>query len=141
MATVKILTQTVVCVCFRKLLTRWTTVSPGGKRAQVWSRRAALTQASSQVRWARWRRSCARLKLCSCTHSYCAPAQLMLYQCGSASCIDHLLPTPRLDTSFVSYLHYTHQGILLVGGGDSPSTAELVWYNQAIRIEYCKIHL
>ena len=109
------------------------TVSPGGKRARVWSRRAALTQASSQVRWG-W--SCARFKLCSCTHSHCAPAPLMLYQCVSASCIDQLLPTPRL-----SYLHYIHQGILLVGGGDSPGTAELVRYNQAMMIEYCKIHL
>ena len=54
---------------------------------------------------------------------------------------DHLLPTPRLDTSFVSYLHYIHQGILLVGGGDSPGTAELVRYNQAMMIEYCKKNL
>ena len=54
---------------------------------------------------------------------------------------DHLLPTPGLDTSFVSYLHNIHQGILLVGGGDSPSTAELVRHNQAIMIQYCKIHL
>ena len=92
---------------------------------------------TSQV--GRW--SCARFKLCSCTHSHCAPAQLMLYQCGSASCIEQLLPTPGLDTSYFSYLHYIHQGILLVGGGDSPSTAELVRYNQAMRIEYYKIRL
>ena len=98
----------------------------------VEARSAHTSFVTSQV--GRW--FCARLKLCSCTHSHCAPAPLMLYQCVSASCIDQLLPTPRL-----SYLHYIHQGILLVGGGDSPSTAELVQYKQAMMIQYCKIHL
>ena len=101
----------------------------------VEARSAHTSFVTSQV----GRLSCARFKLCSCTHSYWAPAQL--YRCGSASYIEHLLPTPRPDTSYFSYLHYIHQGILLVGGGDSPSTAELVRCNQEMMIEYCKKHL
>ena len=113
----------------------------GGKRAQVWSRRAALTQASSQVRWVgdlvRGSNYVNALVLIEHLRNWCCidvDASLTLNN-------EHLLPSPRLDTSIVSCLHYIFQGILLVGGGDSPSTAELVGYNRATMMEYCKIHL
>ena len=71
-------------------------------------------------------------------HTSFVTSQVGRWSCASCALHtmnnDHLLPTPGLDTSFVSYLHNIHQGILLVGGGDSPSTAELVRYNQAMMI-------